>query len=82
MPDDLSVQVQEALESKQKLLTFSPHAVEVGAMDTHEEVAGPPCGSINNHGVGFENILLVNNPVRNVKEGRGDARMQTEGRTI
>jgi hypothetical protein len=78
VPDDLGVRVWKILERKWELLTFGPHALEVGAIDTQEEIAGPPCCSNNDHGVGVVDVELVLDPPRDVKEGRGDARLQTE----
>ncbi len=71
MPDDLGVQVWKTLEREQELLTFGPHALEVGAIDAHEEVAGPPCCSNDDHGFGVVDVKLVLDPPRDVEEGWG-----------
>jgi hypothetical protein len=71
VPDDLGVRVWKTLECKQELLTFGPHALKVRAMDAREEVAGPPCCSNNDHGVGVGVVKLILDLPSNVKEGRG-----------
>ncbi len=70
VPDDLGVQVWKTLECKRELLTFGPHALKVGAIDAHKEVAGPPHCSNDDHGVGVMDVKLVLDLPHDVKEGQ------------
>ena len=79
MPDDLGMGIGKTLEGERELFALRPEVVEVQAMDAREEVAGPPCCSNNNHGVGVAHVELALNPPRDVEEGRGDACLKTEG---
>ena len=47
-------------------------------MDARQEVAGPPCRSNNNHGVGVAHIELALDLPRDVEEELGDACLETE----
>jgi hypothetical protein len=78
MPDDLGVGIRETVECKRERFALCPEVVKVRAVDAREEVAGPPHCRNNNHGVGVADIELILNLPRDVKEGRGDACLQTE----
>ncbi len=78
VPDDLGVQAWKTLEHERELLTIGPHALKVRAIDTRKEVTGPHCCGNNGHGVGVADVKLVLDPPRDVKEGQGGARMQTD----
>jgi hypothetical protein len=81
MPDDLGMRIREALEHEWELFALCPEVVEVRAMDSRKEVAGPPCHSNDNHDVRVVHIKLALNPPRDVEEGRGDVCLETERRT-
>jgi len=76
MPDDLGMRIGEALERERELFALCLEVVEVGAVDAHEEVTGPPCRSNDNHGVGVVHIELTLDP--DVEKERGDACLETE----
>ncbi len=72
------IRIREALEREQELFALCPKVVEVRAVDACEEVAGPPCHSNDNHGVGVVHIELARDPSRDVEEGWGGACLETE----